>query len=238
MNSELETKKTKTMLSTKDMSAGSGRTKPVLGPGNQIIKINSITFDQTPYDSDAYNIMLHVESEPVTGEFEGFYKDMSDQSQGRYEGQVGRVRYSPYPFKDTTLPSGREIERDQEVLKSMIFLSEQLGKRSELDAIEAGTIEDFMTKCDKVLGNSEFFNVCIGSREWENKDGYINNDLYLPRMSKDGIPVETIGKEPSRLLTFDRSTHVRALAKKETTDSNQTATNFEGTSGSGSDFEL
>nr|MBC8396324.1 hypothetical protein [Flavobacteriales bacterium] len=152
MNSELETKKTKTMLSTKDMSAGSGRTKPVLGPGNQIIKINSITFDKTPYDADAYNIMLHVESEPVTGEFEGFYKDMSDQSQGRYEGQVGRVRYSPYPFKDTTLPSGREIERDQEVLKSMIFLSEQLGKRSELDAIEAGTIEDFMTKCDQVLG--------------------------------------------------------------------------------------
>ena len=110
-------------MNSEDMSAGSGRTKPVLGPGNQIIKINSITFDQTPYDSDAYNIMLHVESEPVTGEFEGFYKDMSDQSQGRYEGQVGRVRYSPYPFKDTTLPSGREIERDQEVLKSMIFLS-------------------------------------------------------------------------------------------------------------------
>ena len=226
------------MLSTKDMSAGSGRTKPVLSPGNQVIRINSITFDQTPYDMDAYNIMLHVESEPVAGEFEGFYKDMNNQGAGRFEGQVGRVRYSPYPFKDTTLASGREINRDQEVLKSMIFLSEQLGKRSELDAIEAGTIEDFMTKCDKVLGNSEFFNVCIGSREWENKDGYINNDLYLPRMSKDGIPVETIGKEPSRLLTFDRSTHVRALAKKETTDSNQTATNFEGTSGSGSDFEL
>ena len=83
----------------------------------------------------------------------------------------------------------------------------------------------------------DFFNACIGSREWENKDGYINNDLYLPRMSKDGIPVETIGKEPSRLLAFDRGTHVRALVKKET-DANQTAANFEGQSGSGSDFEL
>ena len=40
------------MLSTKDMSAGSGRTKPVLSPGNQVIRINSITFDQTPYDMD------------------------------------------------------------------------------------------------------------------------------------------------------------------------------------------
>ena len=151
MNSELETKKTKIMLSTKDMSAGSGRTKPVMGPGNHVVKINSITFDKTPYDSEAYNIMLHVETEPIQGEFEGFYKDMSNQSAGRYEGQVGRVRYSPYPFKDATLPSGREIERDQEVLKSMIFLSEQLGKRDELDAIEAGTIEDFMTQCNKVF---------------------------------------------------------------------------------------
>jgi len=233
----LETKNTKTMLSTKDMSAGSGRIKPVLGPGNHVIKINSITFDKTPYDADAFNIMLHVESEPVNGEFEVFYKDMNNHGAGRYKGQVGRIRYSPYPFKDTTLPSGREIERDQEVLKSMIFLSEQLGKRSELDAIEAGTIEDFMTKCDVQLSNSAFFNVCIGSREWENKDGYVNDDLYLPRMSKDGIPVETIGKEPSRLLKFDKSTHVRALAKKET-DTNQTTTNFEGQSGTGSDFEL
>ena len=43
------------MLSTKDMSAGSGSIKPVIGPGNQVIKINSITFDVTPYDADAYN---------------------------------------------------------------------------------------------------------------------------------------------------------------------------------------
>ena len=225
------------MLSTKDMSAGSGRTKPVLSPGNQVIRINSITFDKTPYDSEAYNIMLHVESEPINGEFEGFYRDMADQSKGRYEGQVGRVRYSPYPFKDTTLPSGREIERDQEVLKSMIFLSEQLGKRDELDSIEAGTIEEFMVECNKVSGNSEFFNACIASREWENKEGYVNDDLYLPKISKEGVPIETLDKEPSRLIKFDRGTHVKALVKKES-NTTQPAVNFEGQSGSGSDFEL
>tara|TARA_R100001463_G_scaffold55937_2_gene107758 strand:+ start:1444 stop:2121 length:678 start_codon:yes stop_codon:yes gene_type:complete len=225
------------MLSTKDMSAGSGRTKPVLSPGNQVIRINSITFDKTPYDSDAYNIMLHVESEPINGEFEGFYKDMNNQSLGRYEGQVGRVRYSPFPFKDTTLPSGREIERDQEVLKSMIFLSEQLGKRDELDSIEANTIEQFMVECNTILSNSEFFNACIASREWENKDGYVNDDLYLPRISKDGVPVEALDKESSRLLKFDRATHVKALVKKENNTAAATV-NFEGQSGSGSDFEL
>jgi len=34
------------MLNTKDMSAGSGGTKPVIGVGNHKVMINSITFDQ------------------------------------------------------------------------------------------------------------------------------------------------------------------------------------------------
>ena len=38
--------KEKVMLNTKDMSAGSSRPKPVLGPGNHVIKINSVTFDK------------------------------------------------------------------------------------------------------------------------------------------------------------------------------------------------
>ena len=229
--------KTKAMFNTKDMSAGSGRPKPVMGPGNNVIRINSVTFDKTPYDSEAYNIMLHVETEPVEGEFEGFYKDMNDQSKGRYEGQVGRVRMTPYPYKDATLPSGREVNRDQEVLKSMIFLSEQLGKRDQLDAIEADTIEEFMNQVAKVFSNTEFFNACVGSREWESNQGYINNDLYLPRVSKDGVPVEAVDVDAtkSRLMTFDKSTHVKALVKKEEPKADSS---FEGTTGSGSDFEL
>jgi|TARA_R110001592_G_scaffold6586_3_gene35505 hypothetical protein len=227
--------KTKIMLNTKDMSAGSGRPKPVMGSGNHEIRINSISFDRTPYDTEAFNIMLHVETKPVTGDFEGFYRDMNDQSKGRYDGQVGRVRMSPYPYKDATLQSGREVSRDQEVLKSMIFLSEQLDKRSQLDAIEAGTIEDFMTKCQDVFKNSEFFNACLGSREWESKEGYINDDLYLPRQSKDGVPVEALNVENSRLLVFNKDVHVRAIVKKETPKADN---KFEGETGTGSDFEL
>jgi hypothetical protein len=231
--------KNKVMLNTKDMSAGSGRPKPVMSPGNHKVKINSITFDKTPYDSEAYNIMLHVETEPVTGDFEGFYRDMNNQSLGRYEGQVGRIRISPFPFKDATLPSGREINRDQEVLKSMINLSEVLNMRDALDSIEAETIEKFMVECNTLFTEgqkgSKFINICAGSREWENKEGYINDDLYLPRMSKDGIPMEAVDAENSRLLSFDKATHVRALVKK---DENQTKMEFKADSGSGSDFEL
>jgi len=229
--------KKKVMLNTKDMSAGSGRTKPVLDPGNHVVKINSITLDQTPYDADSYNIHLHVETAPVGGDFEGFFKDYNDQSKGRYDGQIGRVRISPFPFKDTTLPSGREISRDQEILKNMITLAETLEMRDGLDSINAQTIEDFMRECDDLMGGSKLINMCIGGREWENKEGYINNDLFLPRISKDGIAMEALDKENSRLLKFDRAVHVKALVKKDA-PSNGVETPFKADSGSGDDFEL
>jgi hypothetical protein len=227
------------MLSTKDMSVGSGKARPLMGPGNNVVRINSITFDQTPYDREAYNVNLHMESEPMGGEFEGFFRDKDNESKGRYDGQIGRVRVTPFPFKDTTLPSGREISRDQEILKSMIFLSETLGKRSELDAIEAQTMEDFMSKCNSLFSNSNFFNVCLASREWENKEGYINNDLYLPKLSKDGIPMEAKDAENSRLISFNASTHVKAVVKKDV-PSNGQASNFEPKIAkvNGSDFDL
>ena len=231
-----EVKNKKVMLNTKDMSAGSGRTKPVLDPGNHVVKINSITLDQTPYDADSYNIHLHVETAPVGGDFEGFFRDYNDQSKGRYDGQVGRVRISPFPFKDTTLPSGREISRDQEILKHMITLAETLDMRDGLDSINAQTIEDFMRECNDLMGGSKLINMCIGGREWENKEGYVNNDLFLPRISKDGIAMEAIDKENSRLLQFDRAIHVKALVKKNDTSTDSIP--FKADSGSGNDFEL
>ena len=63
------------MLNTKDMQVGTGKARPLIGPGNNVVKINAITLDQTPYDSDAFNLNLHVETEPVSGDFEGFFRD-------------------------------------------------------------------------------------------------------------------------------------------------------------------
>ena len=236
--SEVNLKNKKVMLNTKDMSAGSGRTKPVLDPGNHEVRINSITLDKTPYDAESYNIHLHIESEPVGGDFEGFFRDYNNQSLGRYEGQVGRVRISPFPFKDTTLPSGREINKDQEILKHMITLAETLDMRDGLDSIEAQTIEEFMTECGKLMEGSKFINMCIGGREWENKEGYINNELCLPRISKHGIAMEAVDAENSRLLKFDRAVHVKALVKKDTSPNGAEEIPFKADSGSGSDFEL
>tara|TARA_B110000858_G_scaffold187009_1_gene230809 strand:+ start:314 stop:1033 length:720 start_codon:yes stop_codon:yes gene_type:complete len=237
-NKQLINQKKVKMLNTKDMSVGSGKARPLMSPGNTTVRINSISLDVTPYDKDAYNINLHMETEAMGGEFEGFYRDKNNESQGRYEGQIGRVRVSPFPYKDTTLASGREISRDQEILKSMIFLSETLGLRTELDAIEANTIEDFVVSVNKLVSNSSFIKVCLASREWENKEGYVNNDLYLPKLSKDGVPMEAIDVENSRLITFNEATHVKSLAKKAESNG-QVKRDFEPATAAGkSDFEL
>jgi hypothetical protein len=224
------------MLNTSGMSAGSGKEKPVIGPGNNVIKINSITFDQTPYDSAAFNIMLHVETEPLEGEFQGFLVDVNNPEGARHAGQVGRVRYSPFAYKDATLPNGNEISRDTEVMKAMIALSEQVGKRTELDAVQANTIEDFMLKCNALFSGPKYINVCLGTREWENKEGYINNDLFLPKMSKNGIPVEALDVENSRLLVYNSSdkNHYRGMVKKDVPSTNT----FEPAVVAGDDFDL
>tara|TARA_Y100000385_G_scaffold59718_1_gene57852 strand:- start:4089 stop:4763 length:675 start_codon:yes stop_codon:yes gene_type:complete len=224
------------MLSTSGMKAGSGKEKPVIGPGNQVVKINSITFDVTPYAADAYNIILHVESEPMEGDFQGFLVDPNNPNSPRYAGQVGRVRFSQYAYKDAILPNGNEISRDTEVMKAMIFLSEQIGKRTELDAIQANTIEEFMTKCNSVLSGPTFLNVCLGTREWENKEGYINDDLYLPKLSKAGIPLEALGVENSRLITYNINdkNHYRPVVKKDVPTTNA----FEPAQAAGDDFDL
>ena len=221
------------MFSTKNVSAN--RVSPVIGPGNHKVKINSLSFDPTPYDPQAFNITLNVETEPVGGEFQGFLVDADNQNGPRYQGQVGRVRMSPYPYKDATLPTGRKIVAADEMVKAIAFLADVTGKRDEVDMIEANSLEQFANACKQIFRNTEYINACIGGREWENNDGYVNVDLHLPRLSKAGLPLEAVGSTAGRLLTFNYDEHVRKLVKKEAT----ATSGFEPTSGnSGDDFDL
>ena len=148
------------MLSTKNVS--SNRVSPVLSPGNCKIKINSLSFEATPYDKNSFNITLNVESEPITGDFQGFLIDAADANGPRYKGQVGKVRMTPYPFKDAVLDNGRKINKDQEILKSIAFLADVTGKRNEVDDINVDTIDAFMDKCKTIFKNTEYVNACIG----------------------------------------------------------------------------
>lgn len=225
------------MISTKNVK--SNNLGPVLSPGNHKVKINSIVLEQTPYDKESFNLNLNVESEPIGGEFQGFLVDPNNQNGPRYKGQVARVRMSPYAYKDTVLPSGRKISKDDEIVRALAFVADVMGKRKEVDMVEASTIEEFVKSCNTILSGPTYINACIGGREWQNKEGYTNVDLSLPRISKEGVPLEALDVESSRLFTFDYDKFVKRLKQtNQSVSSNDDTVDFESTYPSSEEFDL
>ena len=111
----------------------------------------------------------------------GFFIDKDDQSKGRFQGQIGRVKYSQYAFEDKTLPSGIVINRDQNILRSLAAIAKSLGLSEQLDSITADTIEDFVAKAKVILTDSEagYLYLCLGGRAYTDKNGYTKYDLHL-----------------------------------------------------------
>ena len=108
------------MLSTKDVkTAGEGGTPKTISPGNHTLKVNSVELKQFPFmESDnAYYLHMNVETEPMGEGFEGFWRDMDDESKGRYEGQVGQLKANRWYYKDGETKSGVPVNRDTEILK-------------------------------------------------------------------------------------------------------------------------
>ena len=47
-------------------------------------------------------------------------------------------------------------------------------------------------KAVTVCANTGYINACLGAREWENKEGYVNNDLFLPKRIKKWCTIRSI----------------------------------------------
>ena len=64
----------------------------------------------------------------------------------------------------------------------------------------------------------------------------INNDLFLPKRSKDGVPIEALNSEANRLLQFDshNTNHLRKLVKNDEPKTKS----FEPAKVVGDDFDL
>jgi hypothetical protein len=70
-----------------------------IAPGNHVLKINSVELEDFRFIEGAKHLILHVETAPIEG-FEGFLLDKDDESKGRFEGQIGRVKASQYAYAD------------------------------------------------------------------------------------------------------------------------------------------
>lgn len=207
------------MITTKNITSGGGTPK-VIQPGNVTCKINSITLDKVPYKEGAYNINIHVETADLGTDFEGFLVDKDNTTGPRYKGQIGKVRYSEWPFSDGETKSGIKVYRDVEILKAIQNICRESSNMAWFDAQDNlhETIESFVEQFDKDKPFKDFyFNFCIAGREYLNKAGYINYDLYLPRAGKGQLNMQKSNADSIKVMTFNEEQHIKKAKSESVT---------------------
>ena len=202
-------------LSTTDLgTAGSGLPKTIT-PGNHVLKINSIELEDFKFIPGAFHLMMHVETAPIEG-FEGFMIDKDDESKGRYQGQIGRVKASQYAFADGETKTGIKIQRDRSILIFLRTLAHTLQIDSwfvEQDG-KHETIEDFVKEFNKTADFREkYLEFCIAGKEYEGKTGYTNYDMWLPKA--EGKKYAFGAEKDDTVIAYNEAKHLKKLEVKE-----------------------
>jgi hypothetical protein len=202
------------MINTIDIPESKGNSIPkTVQPGNVVFQVHSVKIDSPPYDREAYNLSISVETEPIEN-FEGFFIDKNDESLGRYNGQVGSIRLTQYPLKDAVTKSGTEIKRDLEVMKTIKNFCAVTGCLEWLKN-QNNMHDTFESLIDQLNNDKPYKNkwikACVGGSEYVNKGGYTNYDLFIVRNvgSKVGMESADISAEESQLLVFETDKHIR-----------------------------
>lgn len=207
------------MFNSKNVSLEFGGVKPVISPGNHVVKINDVVAMPAPYDAQALNVFFYLETEPIQGDFNGFLIDRNNENGPRYKGQIGRVTLNRYAYKDTVLPNGARISAAEELTKGLTMVAEAIGKRSEFDEIFAETAEEYVSKAKEIFVSDTYYNVCVGGKEYE-KDGYTNYYLFFPKPEGNmRFPISEL-TDNSRVIPFDPSTHIIQQKQPQATTSN------------------
>lgn len=202
-------------LSTTDLGTGGSGMAKTIAPGNHTLKINSIELEDFRFIEGAKHLILHVETEPIEG-FEGFWIDKDDESQGRYDGQIGRVKASQYAFADGETKSGIKIQRDRSVMIFLQNLCNTLGINEWFRNQDGKheTIEDFVNAFSKSAEyKGKFLEFCVAGKEYESKSGYTNYDMWLPKAENKKYAMAEV--EAGKVMTYDEAKHLRKIEVKD-----------------------
>lgn len=197
-------------LDTKGVKIGGGIPK-ILQPGNTTCKIVSVNLEEFKFKEGGYHLILNMESEDLGPDFEGFFIDKDKPELGRYKGQVGKVKAGEWAFADSETKTGIKVSRDTEIMKCIKTLCVSMGivKWFE-DLNDIATIELLVEKFNKDKPfEGKFLRYCLAGKEYMNKGGYPNFELFLPKFSKTGIPFEPKGVVVSKLIKFNPAEHIR-----------------------------
>jgi len=221
-------------LSTKNIKTdGDGGVSKTLDPGTNLCKINNVTLEEFKFLPGSYNVMLHLEGEDLGADFQGFFIDKNNETLGRHKGKVGKVKATEWAFADGETKSKVPVSRDKEMMKFLKQLCTSLGCLKWFDAQDEkhDTIQSLYTAFnkDKPFGNT-FFRFCIGGKEYTNRGGYKAFELFLPKYSKEGTPIEGDDVQVSKLIKYNEADHIRRKKEEKVEGFGETK--------SGSDFEL
>lgn len=232
------------MLNTKDVKTGGGTSTPKnLQPGNHTVTVNNVNVEEFPFKPGALHILVHVEGPAIEDEtFQGWQIDRNDPGKGHHAGQIARVKAGEYAFADGVTKGGREVKRDDDMLRFLKNLCLELDILSWFEEQDGkhSTIQSLMDAFshDKPFKGKEL-NVCLAGKEYTNKAGYLDFDIFFPKFSKTGVPFESVTKKGnSRIAQFNEKEHV----KKKTVDNVSSFGNDSGNDGgpiiNNSDFKL
>ena len=163
----------------------------------------------------AKHLLLNVETEPING-FEGFWVDKDNESKGRHNGQIGRVKASQYAFADGETKSGIKIQRDRSI---MIFM-QNLCKALEIndwfiaqDGLHQ-TIDDLIIAFNKTADfKDNYLEFCVAGKEYVGKTGYTNYDMYLPKSEKGKYAYGEV--KSSKIMQYTEAIHLRKAEIKD-----------------------
>lgn len=202
-------------LSTTDLGTGGSGMAKTIAPGNHTLKINSIELEDFRFIEGAKHLILHVETEPID-DFEGFWIDKDDESQGRYDGQIGRIKASQYAFADGETKSGIKIQRDRSVMIFLQNLCNTLGINEWFRNQDGKheTIEDFVNAFSKEADyKGKFLEFCVAGKEYESKSGYTNYDMWLPKAENKKYAMAEV--EAGKVMTYDEAKHLKKIEVKD-----------------------
>lgn len=206
----------------------------LLQPGNVKCKITEVELEPFKFKPGGYHLVLSLEGPDMGSDFEGFFIDKDNEALGRHKGQVGQVKAGEWAFADGETKGGILVSRDTEILKFIKNLCTALGINAWLDAQDNkhDTIESLVTafNTEKPFAGKEI-EYCIAGKEYLNRQGYTNYELFLPKFSKTGVPFGT-----SRVIKFNPDEHIRKKKVENVTEFGEDNNTLSGPAAS--DFSL
>lgn len=210
------------MLSSEQIPQPKGGLRKTLSPGNHRVRIYDIQLVDG-YNPGSKKLQISVESEPITdGEFEGFFIDKNNPSKGRHLGQVARVNYQRYAFENGVTKGGYVKDRNLDIVRALKQLAEATNKEEALKAIVSNNDDKdlelayYVEQAKSVLVDKNvYLDVCLCGREYVNKAGYTDVELFFAPYERGKVAFELAGKNSKKLIQFNENNDKHLVKPKQ-----------------------